>query len=420
MFKWRAQRNGPEGLRAEEDEALGNGRGKRFGNGQRGPTRMRTEWQIGFWVAAFLFLVLMLWLFSGVLLPFAAAIVLGYLLNPVADRLESLGLSRLGATLVIMAGFALIAGLSLFLLLPVLGNQLGSFIEALPDYGARLAQLISIESAKLEREYGGAFFEKLGLGRDAATEIQYATSDLVPEAARWATSILRSAWTSGAALISLVSLLVITPVVAFYLLLDWEKMIAAIDSLVPPRHRDTVELLARQIDAALAGFLRGQSLVCLFLGLWYGIGLSLIGLNFGLLIGLTAGILSFIPYVGSLTALVLSVSVGLVQGWPQWRLVILSLVVFLTGQFLEGNILSPKLVGDSVGLHPVWLIFALLAFGSLFGFTGLIAAVPLAAAVGVVLRFAVRRYRESDLYTGPMDADRQSLFRQKIRSNERL
>jgi len=196
------------------------------------------------------------------------------------------------------------------------------------------------------------------------------------------------------------SLLIITPVVGFYMLLDWDKLVATIDSLVPLRHRETVRMLAREIDAALAGFLRGQSLVCLFLGFWYGSGLSLIGLNFGLLIGITAGLLSFIPYIGSLTALVLSSAVALVQGWPDWHLLAMALGVFLTGQFLEGNILSPKLVGDSVGLHPVWLIFALLAFGSLFGFTGLLVAVPFAAATGVVLRFAVRRYRESKLYRG--------------------
>ena len=172
-----------------------------------------------------------------------------------------------------------------------------------------------------------------------------------------------------------------------------------IDGLVPLRHRETVRELAREIDRALAGFLRGQAIVCLFLGAWYGIGLSLIGLNFGLLIGITAGILSFIPYVGSWTALILSSAVAIVQDWPQWKLLAMSFAVFLIGQFIEGNILSPKLVGDSVGLHPVWLIFALLAFGSLFGFTGLITAVPFAAAAGVILRFAVKRYRESNLYS---------------------
>ena len=360
---------------------------------------MQIEWQIGFWIGAFLLLVLLLWLFSGVLLPFAAGVALGYLLNPVVDRLEKLGFSRLGATLLIMTCLALVLVLISVLIVPVLWRQLASFIEAFPAYAVKLEELVTAETERLSREYGGVLTQNFGLGSKASGELANATNDLVKQAAQWAASFLKSLLTGGAALVSLMSLLVVTPVVIFYMLLDWDKMIATIDGLVPLRHRETVRALARDIDTALAGFLRGQALVCLFLGTWYGIGLSLIGLNFGLLIGLTAGILSFIPYVGSLTALVLSSTVAIVQGWPQWKLLVMSLGVVLIGQFLEGNILSPKLVGDSVGLHPLWLIFALLAFGSLFGFTGLITAVPLAAASGVILRFAVKRYRESNLYT---------------------
>ncbi|MGB7043734.1 MAG: AI-2E family transporter [Methylocella sp.] len=361
---------------------------------------MRIEWQIGFWISAFLLLVLMLWLFSGVLLPFAAAVALGYLFDPVADRLERLGFNRLGATLLIMACFALVLVLIAVFIVPILWRQLASFIEALPAYAAKLEGLISAETERLSREYGGVLMRKLGLGNTGGAELANATHDLVAQAAQWATSFLNSLLTGGAALISLISLLVVTPVVFFYMLLDWDKMIATIDGLVPLRHRETVRALAREINTAMEGFLRGQALVCLFLGAWYGIGLSLIGLNFGLLIGITAGVLSFVPYVGSLTALVLSPAVAIVQDWPQWKLLAMSLGVVLTGQFLEGTILSPKLVGASVGLHPVWLIFALLAFGSLFGFTGLITAVPFAAAAGVIMRFAVRRYRESNLYAG--------------------
>ncbi|WPP05457.1 AI-2E family transporter [Methylocella tundrae] len=361
---------------------------------------MRLEWQIGFWIGALLLLVLLLWLFSGVLLPFAAAMALSYLLNPVADRLERLGLSRLGATLLIMAGFLLVLGLFLVLVMPAFWRQLASFLQALPSYVVKLEDLITDLSVRLAQDHGATMIEKLGFGKQASTDLRNSTSDLVNQAAQWAGTFVKSIWSSGAALIGLLSLLVLTPVVTFYMLLDWDKMIATVDSLVPLRHRQTVRELAREIDAAMAGFLRGQSLVCLFLGLWYGVGLSLVGLNFGLLIGISAGLLSFIPYVGSLTALVLSSVVALVQGWPEWKLLAMALAVVLAGQFLEGNVLSPKLVGESVGLHPVWLIFALLGFGSLFGFTGLITAVPLAAAVGVILRFAVRRYRESKLYKG--------------------
>ena len=368
---------------------------------------MRIEWQIGFWTGAFLLLVLLLWLFSGVLLPFAAAVALGYLLDPVADRLERIGFNRLGATLLIVAWSALVLILISVLIVPVLWGQALSFIEALPAYAAKLEKLISAETARLSR--GGGLMDKL-LGNKGGGQLASATNNLVAQAAQWAASFLKSLLTRGAALISLISLLVVTPVVVFYMLLDWDKMIATIDGLVPLRHRETVRALAREIDTAIAGFLRGQALVCLFLGTWYGIGLSLIGLNFGLLIGITAGILSFIPYVGSLTALVLSSTVAIVQDWPQWKLLAMSLGVFLIGQFLEGNVLSPKLVGDSVGLHPVWLIFALLAFGSLFGFTGLITAVPFAAAAGVILRFAVGRYRDSNLYTGTAGPDSRILL----------
>ncbi len=366
---------------------------------------MRVELQAGFWAGAFLLLVLLLWLFSGVLLPFVAAVVLGYLLDPVVERLERFGMNRLGATLVIIACFALVLILLSILLVPVLWRQLSSFIEALPGYAVQLQGLISGEIQRLSREYSGGLLDKLGVGKDAGAELATATNDLVAQAAQWAGSFLRSILTRGAALINLISLLVVTPVVTFYMLLDWDRMVATIDGLVPMRHRETVRELAREIHTAMAGFLRGQSLVCLFLGLWYGIGLSLVGLNFGLLIGIMAGILSFIPYVGSLTALLLSATVAIVQDWPHWHLLALSLAVVLAGQFLEGNILSPKLVGESVGLHPVWLIFALLAFGSLFGFTGLITAVPLAAAAGVILRFAIARYRESELYTGDATPD---------------
>jgi len=360
---------------------------------------MRIEWQIGFWIASFALLILFLWTFSGVLLPFAAAFCVGYLLDPIADRLERLGLNRLGATLIILAAFVLILVLIIVLLVPILGHQLAGLIQSFPGYVKKLQELLAQQSEYFTQGYGSVILQKLGLGVPAAGEPRGSNNDLVTQAAAWAATFVNSVWSRTAALVSVLSLIVVTPVVAFYMLLDWDKMIATIDGLVPLRHREVVRALAREIDTAMAGFLRGQSIVCLFLGLWYGIGLSIIGLNFGLLIGITGGVLSFIPYVGSLTVLVLASIVAIVQGWPNWHLLAFAGGVFLIGQFLEGNILSPKLVGKSVGLHPVWLIFALLAFGAMFGFTGLIVAVPMAAATGVILRFAVRRYRSSPLYT---------------------
>jgi len=192
----------------------------------------------------------------------------------------------------------------------------------------------------------------------------------------------------------------VTPVVAFYLLYDWDRMVAKIDSWLPRDHRETIHTILADIDNAVAGFVRGQGTLCLVLGLFYGVALTIAGLNFGLLIGLFAGFISFIPYVGSITGFLLSVGVAVVQFWPDWTPIAVIAGIFLVGQFLEGNVLQPKLVGEQIGLHPVWVMFALFAFGALFGFTGLLIAVPVSAAIGVVVRFALGRYLESDLYHG--------------------
>jgi predicted PurR-regulated permease PerM len=361
---------------------------------------MRIESKLGFWLGGLAVLALFLWLLADVLMPFAAGFAIAYLLDPVADRLERAGLNRLGATLIILIGFVLVIALVLAVLAPALGGQIAAFIDALPGIAARLRDLATEQGASLVARFA-PLAKRLGLDLDASTgALQGSVGDFTGDAAKYAADVLKGLWSGGRALIGLVSLLVITPVVAFYILLDWDRMLAKIDSWVPLDQRDTVRELAGQIDTALSGFLRGQSLVCLFLAIWYGVGLSLIGLNYGLLIGVASGVLSFVPYVGSLICLVLAVGVSLVQGWPSLALLGLAMAVIVTGQFLEGNVLTPKLVGESVGLHPVWLMLALLAFGSLFGFTGLLLAVPISAAVGVLMRFALRNYLASPLYLG--------------------
>jgi len=196
---------------------------------------------------------------------------------------------------------------------------------------------------------------------------------------------------------------VVTPIVAFYLLVDWDDMIVTVDNWVPREHLETVRALGRDINAAMAGFIRGQGTVCLLLGFFYAVGLSLAGLKFGLAIGILAGALTFIPYAGALIGGVLAIGVALFQFWPDVWSITLIAIIFGLGQFLEGNFLSPKLVGKSVGLHPVWLMFALFAFGYAFGFVGLLLAVPLAAAAGVLVRFGLGQYLSSRLYLGPGD-----------------
>lgn len=349
---------------------------------------MRFERHIAFWIAAVLVFVGLLWLLHGVLLPFVVGAALAYLLDPLAARLTRHGVSRLVAALIILAVFVVVfAGLCV-LIVPVLATQLSTFVDDVPAYVHRLQALIT-DHPWLKGVLG-----------TAADDGGKSVAALVSKSIGYLTDALPTLWTKGEALLSLFSLLVITPVVAFYLLADWDRVVASFDDLIPLPQRDTVRGLFRDIDKALSGYLHGQLLVCAILGAYYAIGLTLAGLSFGALIGAVSGFLTFIPYAGSLTALVVSLSVALAQFFPDWTRIIIVVAIVLVGQLFEGNVLSPKLVGESVGLHPVWLIFALLAFGYLFGFVGLVLAVPVAAAAGVLMRFALGRYRASPLYTG--------------------
>ena len=346
--------------------------------------------QIRFWLIASALLVAFLYLFSDILLPFVAGMALAYFLDPVADRLQRIGLSRTAATCVILLGFVIVLALAFVIVVPVLASQLADFAEKLPGYLEQLQTLItSFNPEWLEQRFG----------LDAGS-LREGLSSLASTGASFVTTVFQSIWSSGVALFSIAGLFVVTPVVAFYMLLDWDRMVATVDKCVPREHVHTVRQIATDINSATAGFVRGQGTLCLVLGIMYAVGLTLTGLNFGILIGLFAGLISFIPYVGSIVGLVLAVGVALVQFWPDWIMVVVVACVFFAGQFVEGNILQPKLVGKSVGLHPVWLMFALFAFGALFGFVGLLIAVPAASAVGVLVRFAVSRYLESPLYTG--------------------
>jgi predicted PurR-regulated permease PerM len=359
------------------------------------------ERQVLFWGIAGAALLYVLYLLGSTITPFAAGIALGYLLDPLVLKLQRLGLNRLGASLLISAASALAVAIILILVAPILGNQLVAFSQRLPGYAVRLQELAVNEGNALIAKYGGPWLKAFGLeDQVSSAQIQKSIGDFVGQGAQWLVNALKSVVSGGAALFNFLSLMIITPVVAFYILVDWDRMIAEIDGWLPLDHRDSLRRLASEMNDALAGFIRGQSTVCLFLGLWYSIGLTLIGLDFGFLIGALGGLLSFVPYVGSLTALVLSLGVALVQGWPSLKLFFLALAVVGVGQFLEGNVLSPKLVGGSIGLHPVWLMFALLAFGQLFGFLGLLIAVPTAAAIGVVSRHLIALYLTSPFYRG--------------------
>jgi predicted PurR-regulated permease PerM len=345
---------------------------------------------IVFWVAALFVGVALLWLLSPILLPFVLGMAIAYVLDPLAKRLTKRGMSRLVAALVILAGFVVAIALLVLLITPVLTRQFAGLIEHAPGYALRLQALVS--------DPGHPWIKRI-VG-DNLVGADKSVGDLMNQAAGYMTGFLASLWSKGQALISIFSLVIITPVVAFYLICDWDSMVSTVDRLVPLPQRDTVRGLGHEIDATISAYVRGQSGLCLILGSYYAVGLTMAGLNFGLLIGVVSGLISFIPYVGSLTALVLSLAVALAQFTPDWTSIVIVGGVVLFGQFLEGNVLAPYLVGHSVGLHPVWLMFALFAFGYLFGFVGLLLAVPLAAATGVLIRFAVRRYLASPFYTG--------------------
>jgi predicted PurR-regulated permease PerM len=351
---------------------------------------MRFERDIVFWMAALAVAVALLWLLSPILLPFVLGMAIAYALDPLANQLSKRGVGRLFSAVLILGGFVVVLALLVLLIAPVLTRQVSALIDNAPTYALRLQGFVNDPNHPWLKRIVGANL----------TGADKSVGDLMNEAAGYLTGFLASLWVKGQALISIFSLLIITPVVALYLICDWDRMVAAVDRLVPVPKRETVRRLGREIDATIAAYVRGQTGVCLILGSYYAVGLSLAGLSFGLLIGVISGLISFIPYVGSLTALVLSIGVALAQFAPDWTRIVIVAGIVLFGQFLEGNVLAPKLVGKSVGLHPVWLMFALFAFGYLFGFVGLLLAVPLAAGAGVLIRFAVARYLASPLYTG--------------------
>lgn len=350
------------------------------------------------WAGVMAVLAALIWLLQGILLPFVAGLALAYLLDPVVDRLERLGLSRLLASILIIALAGLVVALAFVLLVPLLVTQLGGLIDTLArDQGGVAAFVATLES-RLASTFGIAL-----------PQIQQGLEQLSAQARSWAGEavlpLAKSMLTGGLALVNSVALVLVTPVVAYFLLCDWDKMITTLDSWLPRAHAATIRGLASEMNEVLAGFLRGQLTVCLILGVLYAIALSLIGMSYAILIGLGAGILGFVPFAGTWAGLLLSLAVAFSQFWPDdtFRIVLVA-AVFAAGQALEGTLLSPNIVGKHVRLHPVWLIFALFAMGYLFGFLGVLVAVPFAAAAGVLGRFAVREYLASDLYQAPATA----------------
>lgn len=344
-----------------------------------------TSYQVRYWGIAALVFYLMIWALGDVLLPFIVGGAIAYFLDPVADRLERLGISRVAATTVISLIALLLVVLLVLAVIPTLVNQLTALVNAAPDIAKRLQGFL------LER------FPDLA---DSTSTIRQTLAEIGLAIQSRGAELAQGVLTSALGVISIVLFIVVVPVVAFYLLLDWDDMVARIDSMLPLDHAPTIRRLAREIDAVLAGFVRGQVSVCLALGTFYAVALMAAGLQFGLIVGAIAGAITFIPYVGSLVGGALAIGLALFQFWGDWLQIGIIAAIFAVGQFVEGNILTPRLVGKSVGLHPVWLLFALSAFGTVFGFVGMLIAVPVAASIGVLTRFAFEQYRASLLYQG--------------------
>lgn len=341
--------------------------------------------QLTYWgIAAAAFLAV-LWVLGDVVLPFIIGGAIAYLLDPLADRLERLGLGRIMATVAVSVLMLLIGAVFALMIFPLMVDQTLSLANAAPDF-ARAAQT--------------ALSDRFPALNDPDSTLRKTLLSIGDAVKSEGGALVKGALASALSIINTLAFIVIVPVVSFYLLMDWDHMIARIDGLLPMDHAPTIRKLASEVDEVLSGFVRGQALVCLLLGGFYAIGLMIVGLEFGLVVGVIAGILSFIPYVGTLVGGLLSIGLALSQFWSTPWLIAVVAAIFVIGQLVEGNVLSPKLVGGSVGLHPVWLLFSLSAFGALFGFVGLMVAVPVAAMIGVLIRFAIRNYTDSRLYKG--------------------
>jgi predicted PurR-regulated permease PerM len=341
---------------------------------------MRIAQPATFWIAVCAVALVALVLLRQILLPFLVGAMLAYLLVPAVDRLEGFGINRSFAALAVF--LPLVAGLVAFLLvmLPAIIGELRFFVEEFPRYVTRLQSLITDAS--------GPWLHSV-LGDEL--HIEQSSADVARTmGSTWLDGFLLSLWSGGRALISLLSLLVVTPIVAIYLAIDWQRMIATVDGWFPPAHRDDIRALAREIHDTVAGFVRGQFIVCLFLAAVYATALKVTGLNHAILIGSTAGLISFVPYLGAATGFVVSACVATAQFWPNWVPVAVVAGIFIVGEMLADYVLSPRVIGPRVKLNPVWMMFALFAFGWLLGFIGLLLAIPIAASLGVILRFARR------------------------------
>jgi predicted PurR-regulated permease PerM len=347
-------------------------------------TAQRNTW---FWLVGFALFFMALWLLSAILLPFVAGIAIAYFLNPLVNRVEGLRVPRGLAAFVVLLLFLLLLVLVIMLVVPILESQVLDLVSNLPNL---------LKEARREVEALMQMAQERLTPEDFA-KLREAVGGKLADMFAMLGNVFRNLVTGGLAIANLLSLIFVTPVVSFFLLRDWNRILARLDGWLPRAQAATIREQAARIDEILSAYLRGQLSVCIVLGIYYAAGLSLLGLNFGAVIGLLVGILAFIPYVGFAIGFILAMLLALTQ-FADHQQVLYVALLFAAGMLLEGNVLTPRLVGKRVQLHPVWIVFALLSFGTLLGLLGVLIAVPMAAVIGVLVRFGLSRYLASPLY----------------------
>jgi predicted PurR-regulated permease PerM len=340
-----------------------------------------------FWIAVGAVSVVALVLLHRILLPFVVGAIVAYLLVPLVDRMELWGINRSLTTLSLVLILALVLIVATFVMFPVMVGELRFFLDQFPRYVVRL-QSIALDS-------GGPWLHSI-FGEEI--HIEQSSAEIASKlGSSWLDAALRSMWAGGLAVLSLISLVVVAPIVSIYMIIDWKRMISTIENWLPPEYISDIHALSQEIHETILGFVRGQSIICICLALFYAIALRIVGLHHAVLLGITAGIISFVPYIGAATGLLLSTCIALVQFWPNWTPVAVVGCIFILGEAVADYVLSPRIIGRRVKLHPVWLIFALSAFGWLFGFVGLLVAVPVTASLRVLLTFAFARSQTRDV-----------------------
>lgn len=350
---------------------------------------MKPLQQALFWIAAIIGLTGLVWLFKSVLLPFVLGGAIAYLLNPIVNKLVRKGVSRQWVVLGILGTFFLVVGIVVAIIAPILVREAAGFIESLPEYGQKIWAIAEPQVIWAQEKLGYTITQD---------QLQTAVQENIGKALQVGKGVIGGITSGGIAIVDFFTTLLLTPVAAYFLMKEWPKVTSFVQDLLPRTHAREIKRLALAIDQKISGFVRGQITVCMMLGLAYAVALTFAGLKYGFFIGLGTGVLSIIPFVGSTVGLVTSLVVAFLQTGGDWMFVGIIAAIFFIGQFVEGNFITPKLMGDSVGLHPLWIIFALMAGGALLGILGMFLAIPVAASVGVLAGFLIERYKASPYY----------------------